>query len=176
MAPSDQFFDFSFPSYGRFRKGDPQTRQKNLPHPTVGAPSASNSPDALCARAGKFSERERYCSSVYFPSSLFHGVDKQRTHVQQRKAHLIIASLCQIMIFAHFQLFKLSQNVVNILLVTLVATSVTWTMIVSGLLANRKIMTRAFYQSRLEVRHQTTVHQHQLGTATCFSFSTAHSS
>ena len=36
MAPSDPFFDFSFPSYGRFREGDPPTQQKVLPHPTVG--------------------------------------------------------------------------------------------------------------------------------------------
>ena len=25
LAPSDRFFDFSFPSYGRFREGDPPT-------------------------------------------------------------------------------------------------------------------------------------------------------
>ena len=36
MAPSDPFFDFSFPSYGRFREGDPPTQQKVLPHLTVG--------------------------------------------------------------------------------------------------------------------------------------------
>ena len=40
LAPSDQFFDFSFPSYGRFRGGDPQ---KVLPHLTVGALTDSNS-------------------------------------------------------------------------------------------------------------------------------------
>ena len=40
FAPWDRFFDFSF------------MRQKVFPHPTVGAPSASNSPSALSARAG----------------------------------------------------------------------------------------------------------------------------
>ena len=34
--PLDPFFDFSFPSYGRFREGDPLTQQKVLPHLTVG--------------------------------------------------------------------------------------------------------------------------------------------
>ena len=62
LAPSDRFFDFSFPSYGRFREGDPPTQQKVLPHLTVGALTDSNSPSArsalalraraLCARAG----------------------------------------------------------------------------------------------------------------------------
>ena len=52
LAPSDPFFDFSFPSYGRFREGDPPTQQKVLPHPTVGALTDSNSPSALSARAG----------------------------------------------------------------------------------------------------------------------------
>ena len=36
LAPSDRFFDFSFPSYGHFREGDPPTQQKVLPHLTVG--------------------------------------------------------------------------------------------------------------------------------------------
>ena len=45
--------NFSFPSYARFREGTRPTRQKVFPHPTVGAPSASNSPSALSARAGK---------------------------------------------------------------------------------------------------------------------------
>ena len=49
LAPSDPFFDFSFPSYGRFREGDPPTQQKVLPHLTVGALTDSNSPSA---RAG----------------------------------------------------------------------------------------------------------------------------
>ena len=52
LAPSDPFFDFSFPSYGRFREGDPPTQQKVLPHLTVGALTDSNSPSALSARAG----------------------------------------------------------------------------------------------------------------------------
>ena len=47
----DQFFDFLFLSYGRFRKRKRPTRQKVFPHPTVGAPSASNSPGALSAQA-----------------------------------------------------------------------------------------------------------------------------
>ncbi len=36
LAPLDPFFDFSFPSYGNFREGDPPTQQKVLPHLTVG--------------------------------------------------------------------------------------------------------------------------------------------
>ena len=46
LAPSDPFFDFSFPSYGGFREGDPPTQQKVLPHLTVGALTDSNSPSA----------------------------------------------------------------------------------------------------------------------------------
>merc|ERR1711867_81960 len=48
LAPSDPFLNFSFPSYGRFREGDPPTQQKVLPHLTVGALTDSNSP---CARS-----------------------------------------------------------------------------------------------------------------------------
>ena len=46
LAPSDPFLNFSFPSYGRFREGDPPTQQKVLPHLTVGALTDSNSPSA----------------------------------------------------------------------------------------------------------------------------------
>ena len=53
LAPSDPFLNFSFPSYGNFREGDPPTQQKVLPHLTVGALTDSNSPSALRARAGK---------------------------------------------------------------------------------------------------------------------------
>ena len=53
LAPSAPFFNFSFPSYGRFLEGDPPTQQKVLPHLTVGALTDSNSPSALSARAGK---------------------------------------------------------------------------------------------------------------------------
>ena len=35
LAPSDLFFDFSFPSYSRFCEGDPPMRQKVFPHPTT---------------------------------------------------------------------------------------------------------------------------------------------
>ena len=35
LAPLDPFFDFSFPSYGRFREGNRPTRQKVFPHPTA---------------------------------------------------------------------------------------------------------------------------------------------
>ena len=52
LAPSDPFLNFSFPSYGRFRGGDPPTQQKVLPHLTVRALTDSNSPSALRARAG----------------------------------------------------------------------------------------------------------------------------
>ena len=47
FAPWDRFFDFLFPSYGRFREGDPPTQQKVLPHLTVGALTDSNSPSGL---------------------------------------------------------------------------------------------------------------------------------
>ena len=51
FAPSDLFCDFSFARNGCFRKKKKRrTRQKFFPLPTVGAPSASNSPSAL--RAG----------------------------------------------------------------------------------------------------------------------------
>ena len=33
LAPLDPFFSFSFPSYSRFREGDPPTQQKVLPRP-----------------------------------------------------------------------------------------------------------------------------------------------
>ena len=52
LAPSDPFLNFSFPSYGNFREGDPPTQQKVLLHSTVGALTDSNSPSALSARAG----------------------------------------------------------------------------------------------------------------------------
>ena len=53
FAPWDRFFDFSFPSYSLFVKRKSQsTHQKVFPHPPVRAPSASNSPSALSARAG----------------------------------------------------------------------------------------------------------------------------
>ena len=51
LAPSDLVCDFSFPSYVRFREGNPADAPKVLPNPTVGAPSASNSPSALSAQA-----------------------------------------------------------------------------------------------------------------------------
>ena len=51
LAPLDPFFDFSFPSYGRFREGDPPTQQKVLPHLTVRALTDSNSPSARSALA-----------------------------------------------------------------------------------------------------------------------------
>ena len=47
FQPSEQFFDFLFPSYGCFRKKHQPMRQKVFPCPTLGAPSASNSPSAL---------------------------------------------------------------------------------------------------------------------------------
>ena len=58
LAPADPFLNFSFPSYGNFREGDPPTQQKVLPHLTVGALTDSNSPSArsalaLRARAGQ---------------------------------------------------------------------------------------------------------------------------
>ena len=51
LAPADPFLNFSFPSYGRFREGDPPTQQKVLAHLTVGALSDSNSPSARSALA-----------------------------------------------------------------------------------------------------------------------------
>ena len=46
FQPWDWFFDFPFRSYSCFRKKIPLTAQKVFPLPTVGAPSASNSPSA----------------------------------------------------------------------------------------------------------------------------------
>ena len=51
LAPADPFLNFSFPSYGRFRGGDPPTQQKVLPHLTVRALTDSNSPSARSALA-----------------------------------------------------------------------------------------------------------------------------
>ena len=51
LRPTDLVYDFSFPSYARFREGTRPMHQKVFPHPTVRAPSASNSPSALSARA-----------------------------------------------------------------------------------------------------------------------------
>ena len=53
LAPSDLLCNFSFPSYAIFVRGTRPTGQKVFPHPTVGAPSACNSPSALSARAGQ---------------------------------------------------------------------------------------------------------------------------
>ena len=50
LRPTDLVYDFSFPSYARFREGTRSMPQKVFPHPTVRAPSASNSPSALSAR------------------------------------------------------------------------------------------------------------------------------
>ena len=58
FPPWKQFFDFPFRSYSCFRKKIRLTAQKVFPPPTVGAPSASNSPSALSARAGKLLEEQ----------------------------------------------------------------------------------------------------------------------
>ena len=57
LRPTDLVYDFSFPSYARFREGTRPMPQKVFPHPTVRAPSASNSPSTLSARAGKQIQR-----------------------------------------------------------------------------------------------------------------------
>ena len=49
FPPWKPFFDFPFRSYSCFRKKIRLTCQKVFPLPTVGAPSASNSPSALLA-------------------------------------------------------------------------------------------------------------------------------
>merc|ERR1712012_1116848 len=51
FPPWKRFFDFPFWSYSCFRKKIWLTAQKVFPPPTVGAPSASNSPSALSAQA-----------------------------------------------------------------------------------------------------------------------------
>ena len=51
FPPWERFFDFPFWSYSCFRKKIRLTAQKVFPLPTVGAPSASNSPSALSAQA-----------------------------------------------------------------------------------------------------------------------------
>ena len=50
FPPWKRFFDFPFWSYSCFRKKIRLTAQKVFPPPTVGVPSASNSPSALSAR------------------------------------------------------------------------------------------------------------------------------
>ena len=54
FPPWERFFDLSFRSYSCFRKKIRLTCQKVFPLPTVEAPSASNSPSALSARAGSY--------------------------------------------------------------------------------------------------------------------------
>ena len=49
FPPWERFFDFPFRSYSCFRKKIRRTCQKVFPLPTVGAPSARNSPSALSA-------------------------------------------------------------------------------------------------------------------------------
>ena len=51
LRPTDLVYDFSFPSYARFREGTRPMPQKVFSHPTVRAPSASNSPSSLSAQA-----------------------------------------------------------------------------------------------------------------------------
>merc|ERR1711972_172018 len=51
FPPWKRFFDFPIRSYSCFRKKIQLTAQKVFPPPTVGAPSASNSPSTLSARA-----------------------------------------------------------------------------------------------------------------------------
>ena len=51
FPPWKPFFDFPFRSYSCFRKKIWLTAQKVFPPPTVGVPSASNSPSALSAQA-----------------------------------------------------------------------------------------------------------------------------
>merc|ERR1719433_1631989 len=51
FPPWKRFFDFPFRSYSCFRKKFRLTAQKVFPPPTVGVPSASNSPSALSAQA-----------------------------------------------------------------------------------------------------------------------------
>merc|ERR1712107_548302 len=51
FPPWKRFFDFPIRSYSCFRKKIRLTAQKVFPPPTVGAPSASNSPSALSAQA-----------------------------------------------------------------------------------------------------------------------------
>merc|ERR1711978_94640 len=51
FPPCKRFFDFLFQSYSCFGKKIWLTAQKVFPPPTVGAPSASNSPSALSAQA-----------------------------------------------------------------------------------------------------------------------------
>jgi len=79
FPPWKRFFDFPFRSYSCFRKKIRLTAQKVFPPPTVGAPSASNSPSALsaqvlraralCARAGQRPDHQSSSSSSSQSSS-----------------------------------------------------------------------------------------------------------
>merc|ERR1712156_782199 len=67
FPPWKRFFNFPFRSYSCFRKKIWLTAQKVFPPPTVGAPSASNSPSALSARAGqKLSQSCCYNTNITF--------------------------------------------------------------------------------------------------------------
>ena len=52
FAPWDWFFNFSFQSYGRFRKKKRPTHQKVFPHPNMRALSATNSPSPSPSPSG----------------------------------------------------------------------------------------------------------------------------
>ena len=71
FPPWKQFFDFPIQSYSCFRKKIRLTAQKVFPPPTVGAPSASNSPSALRADwITKYSSHLRVVSpetALWFP-------------------------------------------------------------------------------------------------------------
>ena len=95
LAPSDPFFDFSFPSYGRFREGDPPTQQKVLPHPTVGALTDSNSPSALSARTLRLDKTylsmDKKMRSVFLDerNPIDENVKGKKKHILQKNFHAV---------------------------------------------------------------------------------------
>ena len=98
LRPTDLVYDFSFPSYARFREGTRPMPQKVFPHPTVRAPSASNSPSALSAlraRAGSSSLPLKRLISGENNNCQFHIVKlnhlggRRRFHERSHKPHCI---------------------------------------------------------------------------------------
>merc|ERR1712012_918728 len=76
FPPWKQFFDFPIQSYSCFRKKIRLTAQKVFPPPTVGAPSASNSPSALSARAGQTKKHLNLSKMRGHPNDIHNCVDK----------------------------------------------------------------------------------------------------
>ena len=81
LAPSKAFFDFSFPSYGRFHEGTRLAQQKVLPHPTMG--------HCLTVTALALSARR-----PFGPARFARGLDKQCTRCSSHLVGEMPSSTC----------------------------------------------------------------------------------